>query len=117
LSKIGFKNIESHERSLNRVVSDEFTSLGISILGGQNPDKRGGIISFNIKGIGHHEVAGILNESSNIMIRSGMHCVHSWFNAHNLKGSARVSLYLYNTREECEVLVREIRNIVELTRH
>jgi cysteine desulfurase/selenocysteine lyase len=86
--------------------------MGITILGDTDPSKRGGIISFNIKGIHHHEVAGMLNESSNIMIRSGMHCVHSWFNANKIDGSARASLYLYNTKEECDKLIDEIKKIV-----
>ena len=50
------------------------------------------------------------------MIRSGMHCVHSWCNANLVKGSVRVSLYLYNTQEECEILVGEVRKIRDLVR-
>ncbi|MBR9683087.1 aminotransferase class V-fold PLP-dependent enzyme [Candidatus Woesearchaeota archaeon] len=114
LTEIGLKNIAVHEQELNRYISGEFAKLGIEIIGNLDSEKRSGIISFNIKGIHHHEVAGMLNESANIMIRSGMHCVHSWFNAHNLDGSARISLYVYNTKEECEVLVNEIKKTVEL---
>ncbi|MBU0472124.1 MAG: cysteine desulfurase [Nanoarchaeota archaeon] len=114
LTKIGIKNIESHVIDLNRIITKRFCNLGIEILGENEPEKRSGIISFNIKGIDPHEIAGILNESSNIMIRSGMHCVHSWFNANNLKGSARVSLYLYNNKEESEVLVEEIKKICKM---
>lgn len=113
LQKIGMKNIEKHEQELNQYISGEFQKIGISILGDPDPRKRSGIISFNLNGIQHHEVAGILNES-NIMIRSGMHCVHSWFNAHNIDGSARVSLYFYNTREECDTIIEEIKKIKKL---
>jgi len=114
LKKVGMKNIKEHEQRLNKLISEEFTSLGISILGGNDATKRAGIISFNINGMNPHEVAGILNESANIMIRSGMHCVHSWFNAHGINGSARVSLYLYNTKAECEILIEEIKKIMML---
>lgn len=111
---IGMKNIEKHEHELNQYVSEKFQEMGISILGDKDASRRSGIISFNIKGIHYHEIAGILNEKSNIMIRSGMHCVHSWFNANNIDGSARVSLYLYNTKEECDVLINEIKEILRL---
>ncbi|MFC1511853.1 aminotransferase class V-fold PLP-dependent enzyme [Candidatus Latescibacterota bacterium] len=114
LNRVGLKNIEKHERKLNAYITAEFEKLGIDIMGDQDPAKRGGIISFTIQGIDHHEVAGILNESANIMIRSGMHCVHSWCNAHNVKGSIRISLYLYNTEEECEILVEQIKKICRL---
>ncbi len=32
------------------------------------------------------------DKSHNIMMRSGMHCVHSWFHANKLPGSCRASL-------------------------
>ena len=56
----------------------------------------------------------MLDHSANIMIRSGAHCVHSWFNAHNIKGSARVSLYVYNTEEECKHLIEAVAKIMRL---
>ncbi|MBR9679826.1 MAG: aminotransferase class V-fold PLP-dependent enzyme [Candidatus Altiarchaeota archaeon] len=114
LTKMGRDNLEKHLINLNELITDAFQNLDIEILGGTKAEKRGGIISFNMKKINPHEIAGILNESSNIMIRSGMHCVHSWFNAHELKGSARVSLYAYNTREDCGVLIKEIMKIHKL---
>lgn len=114
LQKVKMKNIEKHEQELNQYISEKLSEMGITILGGSDPKKRSGIISFNIKGIHNHEVAGMLNESSNVMIRSGMHCVHSWFNAHHLDGSARISLYLYNTKDECDILIKEIKRIKSL---
>ena len=38
-----------------------------------------------------------LDETANVAIRSGMHCVHSWFNSRGINGSARASFYMYNT--------------------
>lgn len=114
LTNIGIDNIGMHECKLNKLISQAFVELGIDILGNLDPEKRSAIISFNINGIDSHEVAGILNESANIMIRSGRHCVHSWFNANNIEGSARISLGIYNTKEECEILVEEIKRICSL---
>jgi len=111
LTKIGIENIEGHEQELNKLISREFVKMGIEILGSPSPEERSSIISFNIPGINFHEVAGILDESANIMIRSGRHCVHSWFNANNVEGSARISLSVYNTEEECKRLIEEIRKI------
>ena len=61
-----------------------------------------------------HNAAKILDASKNIMTRSGAHCVHSWFNKHNLKGSVRASLYLYNTEEEAKIFVDEIKKIIKM---
>ena len=45
----------------------------------------------------------MLDQMAGIMVRSGQHCVHSWFNAHQIQGSVRASLYFYNTQEEAEL--------------
>ena len=45
------------------------------------------------------------------MSRSGVFCVHSWFKANDIKGAVRVSLYLYNTIEECKIFVEKINEI------
>lgn len=111
LMRAGFDGMESHEIELNKIITEGLLDLGVDILGGNDYQNRGGIVSFNIKGIEPHMVAGMLSEGPGIMIRSGMHCVHSWFNAHNIKGSARASLYLYNTKEECQIFVDEIKKI------
>jgi cysteine desulfurase / selenocysteine lyase len=115
LTKIGMNNIYEHEKKLNKMITKEFENLEenkITII--SNKKERGGIISFNINGFNTHDVAGILNESSNIMVRTGNHCCHSWFNAHKINGSIRASFYLYNTKEECKKLIEEIKNIINL---
>jgi cysteine desulfurase/selenocysteine lyase len=56
----------------------------------------------------------MLDEMANIMIRSGQHCVHSWFNAHGLEGSARASLYLYNTKDEAKIFIDNLKEVAKL---
>lgn len=114
LSKIGKNNIEQHELKLNKKITEELLKInGFELLGPKEAEQRSGIISFNIKNMDPHNIAMILDQSANIMIRSGAHCVHSWFNAHQMKGSARASLYLYNTEEEANVFVEEMKKIVK----
>jgi len=113
LKKIGLKNIEKHEIKLNKIITDGLKDY-VEIIGPENPEERGGIFSFNIKGIEPHEIALILDHSANIMIRSGMHCVHSWFNARKMKGSARASLYFYNTEQEAHRFVEEVKRIIKI---
>lgn len=111
LMKIGKLNIEQHEKMLNKKITSGISQVsGIRILG-PGPDERGGIVSFNIGKKDPHNIALMLDQVHNIMIRSGAHCVHSWFNAHNLKGSARASLYLYNTAEEADFFVDSLKKL------
>ena len=70
-------------------------------------------MSFNIEGMNPHDVAMILDELANIMVRSGKYCVHSWFNACGLQGSVRASLYIYNTLEEVKTFTDTVKQIVK----
>ncbi|MFQ6020640.1 MAG: aminotransferase class V-fold PLP-dependent enzyme [Candidatus Aenigmatarchaeota archaeon] len=114
LIKIGMKNIENHEHELNSKVTEALNIPEVSIIGPSDPLLRSGIISFNVKNTDSHEIAMMLDETANIMVRSGEHCVHSWFNAHNIKGSIRVSLYLYNTKKEVEIFIESLNKIINL---
>jgi cysteine desulfurase/selenocysteine lyase len=75
---------------------------------------RSGIVSFVVDKMHVHDIAIMLDEMENIMIRSGQHCVHSWFAARGIEGSARASLYLYNTAEEARLFVETLKKIAML---
>jgi len=114
LKKIGMNSIQKQELSVNRILTEKLSGK-VDILGGKNPESKPGIFSFNVKGIDAKEIAGILN-SAGIMIRAGFHCCHSWFNAHKINGSARASLYFYNTGEEAERFAEEMLKIIKLAK-
>ena len=115
IDSVGLRKIEEHETSLNRYVTDRLKDEpGIKLLGPQDPYRRGGIFSFNIKGMHPHDVALYLDSSANIMVRSGMHCVHSWFNENGIDGSIRASFYLYNTMEEAGIFVEKIKELLRV---
>ena len=112
LMKAGLKNIEKHEMQLQKFIVEELNdSFKIKRIGFEGNT---GIFNFNIENMSPHNVAMILDETDNIMIRSGAHCVHSWFNKHNLQGSARASLYLYNNKEDCERFIKGLRKVLKL---
>jgi cysteine desulfurase/selenocysteine lyase len=115
ITKIGRDNIEKHETMLNKIVTESLAGM-TDIIGPKEAEKRSGIFSFNIRNADPHEIAMMLDEMENICVRSGAHCVHSWFNAHNLRGSVRASLYLYNTPEECGKFVETVKRISELVK-
>ena len=106
LSKIGMSDIHDHEIKLRNAVDVS----GLKLIGNNS----GSIANFNVPGVNYHEVATILDTSDNIMIRSGRHCVHSWYNAQNIEGSARASFYLYNTLDEVQVLNEALNKLKKL---
>ena len=94
-------------------MSDKLLNLDkVSIIGPSDVSKRGGICSFNIDGWDPTEIAMHLDEEYNIAIRSGMHCVHSWFNSRGIDGTARASAYLYNNEADVISFASAIEDIV-----
>ncbi len=112
LSSIGLDEIRTHEITLNRRMTKALAAIdGVRLLKPVDPDLRSGILSFNIDGLSAHDVAMIMDNSKNIMLRSGMHCCHPYFHARGLDGCARASVYLYNTVEEADIFSETVREL------
>jgi cysteine desulfurase / selenocysteine lyase len=111
LQRVGFERIGRHETELNRIITEGLDDDRIQLIGPRDPALRSSIFSFNIRNMDPHHVAKILDASRSILVRSGAHCVHSWFNKHSLKGSVRASLYLYNTESEAQLFVDTVKKI------
>lgn len=112
LMDIGMDKIHAHEVELNRLATEGLKDI-VDLIGPEEPDKRSGIFNFRSGSLGPHEVS-ILLEEQGILTRSGMQCVHSWYNKRCLDGGTRASFYLYNTREEVERFVEVVKDIAEL---
>ena len=109
---VGFDAIQKQELLLNRCLTDGTVDIpGFHLIGPANPALRGGIFTFYIDGIDSHRIALMLDQMANICVRSGQHCVHSWFNERHIKGSVRASVYFYNSQEEVELFVENLKKI------
>ncbi|MCL4419220.1 cysteine desulfurase [Patescibacteria group bacterium] len=115
LEDVGFEIIAKQEQTLNKFITNEIINIPkLKIIGSKEPSLRGGIVSFYIEGVDFHQVALMLDESANIMVRSGQHCVHSWFASKQIAGSVRASLYFYNTLEEAEMFVNQLKKVLQV---
>jgi len=76
-------------------------------------EPEGGIFTFSIGGMPAAEVARLLDESENIMVRYGKMCVHSFFNHHKMGEMVRASFAPYNTKAEVDVLTQSLEKIVK----
>jgi cysteine desulfurase / selenocysteine lyase len=112
LMDVGFDAIEKQELLLNEAITAELKDFPrLKLLGPADPRLRGGVVAFTIEGVDSHRIALMLDQMAAIMVRSGQHCVHSWFNAHQIKGSVRASLYFYNTMEEAALFTSSLKKI------
>ncbi|MGE0268517.1 MAG: aminotransferase class V-fold PLP-dependent enzyme [Candidatus Omnitrophota bacterium] len=114
LTKTGLKEIRAHVSMLNRLMTDTIKSWPkVRIIGPQDPDLRSGIINFYVEGMDSGELSIILDQTENIMTRSGVHCCHAGYKRHRLTPSLRVSLYAYNTEEEVRLFIETLRKIIQ----
>ena len=58
----------------------------------------------------------LLDKTFNIAVRSGQHCVHSWFAQKKITGSVRASFYFYNTLDEAEQFAQALRKVIDILR-
>jgi len=115
LKKIGMDKIKDHEAKLTeRLLEGLLEIRRVEIYGSLNLKERIGVVSFNIKGLNPHDVALMLDEASNIMVRSGHHCCMPLMKYFGLKeGAVRVSFYLYNTEEEVDTFLETVKEIAK----
>ena len=118
LSGLDMGEVQLHEQRLNRIIGDGIGGIeGIEVIGPQDAAARGGVTDVLVDGCDVHDLAILLDEAGGILVRSGFHCVNSWFNARGLDtGSLRSSLYLYNTEAECRHFVDTFTEIVNAIR-
>ena len=68
------------------------------------PERRAGIVSFNIEGIHPHDVAQIL-DMEGVAIRAGHHCCQPLMSRLGVAATNRASFYLYTIPDEVDRLV------------
>ena len=114
IRSIGREEIVSHLAALNALATDGMGKHPqVDILDPKDSAKRGGILGFNLKGYNPHDVAMMLDHSDSIMIRSGMHCAHTWFEDRGMaNGSARASFYIYNDRGDIDRFVAAVSRMI-----
>lgn len=105
LNEIGMKNVREHEVKMTEYLMSKLTEIkSIKIYGPKRSEDRGGLVSFNIEGIHPHDCATILNDFG-VAIRSGHHCAQVLMEKLDIVASSRASLYIYNTKEEIDILI------------
>tara|TARA_B100000953_G_scaffold125165_1_gene103236 strand:- start:340 stop:1560 length:1221 start_codon:yes stop_codon:yes gene_type:complete len=108
MNSIGIENLMNHEKELTNYALEKLKKINaVKLIG--NPKNKAGVISFTIKGIHPHDIATILDEDG-VAIRAGHHCCQILHEKLNLSATARVSLGIYNTKEDIDILCKAIEN-------
>ena len=107
MNSIGFDNIAEYENELLNYATNALKKIdGIKIYG--EVKNKTAVISFNIKGIHHYDV-GVILDKMGVAIRTGHHCTQPIMKKFNITGTARISLAVYNTKEEIDICISAIK--------
>lgn len=113
LTNIGMKEVENYEQSLVDYALPKLKSIaGVTIYGPQNSEQHSGVIAFNLAGVHAHDLATALDQEG-IEVRAGHHCAQPLMKYLNITATVRISLYIYNTREEIDRFLSVIEDIKE----
>jgi cysteine desulfurase/selenocysteine lyase len=107
LEGVGIEAIERHEQELAAYALGRLGEIPEIKLYGPPPERRAGIVSFNVGDIHPHDVAQVL-DSEGVAIRAGHHCCQPLMTRFGVAATNRASFYLYTLREEIDRLVEGI---------
>ncbi|ACK73092.1 cysteine desulfurase, SufS subfamily [Gloeothece citriformis PCC 7424] len=115
LSAIGMDKLHDYEEELTAYLFKKLATIPQLRIYGPKPTPEGkgraALASFNVEGIHASDLSTLLDHEG-IAIRSGHHCTQPLHRLFNASGSARASLYFYNTREEIDAFVKALKETI-----
>lgn len=113
LAGLGMEEVRRHEEELTGLLLEGLKAREyVEIYGPHEPQKRGGVVAFNLRGIHPHDVATLLDQEG-IAIRAGHHCAQPLHRLLGVPASCRASVYVYNTPEEIELFLAALDGVWE----
>ena len=107
ITELGLSNIAKYEGELLQYATEEVLKIeGLKIYG--TAKNKSGIISFNINELHPYDI-GMIVDKIGIAIRTGHHCTQPIMERFNIPGTARISLAVYNTKEEIDICINALK--------
>jgi cysteine desulfurase / selenocysteine lyase len=116
VSEIGIEKIRGHEQALvEQFLAGASLIPNMTMYGPRDARLRCGVVSFNITGIAPSEVSLVLDDTFEIMSRSGLHCAPA---AHRTlgtfpTGTVRFGFNWFNTSADVHGALEALREIAE----
>ena len=114
LTAQGMQHLKEHEQQLTQYTLQKLSEIqGLTIVGPGTTKHRGPLISFTLQGLHPHDVSELLDREG-IAVRGGHHCAMPLLNLLGLEGVTRVSLAIYNTKDDIDQLFEAIHKAVRI---
>jgi cysteine desulfurase/selenocysteine lyase len=112
VESLGISSIHAHEEDLMAYGTMALGKVDeVKIIG--TAKEKTSVFSFVFDGVHAHDLGTILNQEG-IAIRTGHHCAQPVMEFFHVPATARASLGLYNTREDIDALIWELRKVKEV---
>lgn len=103
IKSVGIENIEKHEHEITEYALENLAKIAdLKIIGTARPHSS--IISFVVEGVHSHDLGSLLDQYG-IAVRTGHHCTQPIMKRFEISSSVRLSLSIYNTREEIDFFI------------
>jgi len=107
LEGLGMEAVFAHDRALVTRAHERLREIpGLRILG-PGPERRGGVLAFDLAGIHPHDVATVLDHHG-VAVRAGHHCAMPLHDRLGVHASVRASFHCYSVPEDVDALVEGI---------
>ncbi len=114
LTKLGMTNVRKHEEEIVAYALKRLSEIpGLTIYGPTRKENRGGVVAFTMRQAHAHDIAQVLDED-NICIRAGNHCAMPLHLDMGIAATARVSFYVYTTKEDIDALIVGLHKVIKL---
>ena len=112
INDLGLNNIKKYEQELlNHLLLKLKNIEHINILA--HHDDSGPIVSFNIEDCHPYDIAKLL-DGKDICIRAGHHCAQILMKHFNINYTNRVSLFMYNSKEEIDLFINHLLKVITI---
>ena len=107
MNSVGLENIYAHETGLMDYAVAKIEEIPWINTYVPQVGEHVGVISFNVEGVHPHDVAGTLDEEG-VAVRSGHHCAQPLMERLGMDYAARISFYIYNTKEDIDITLKAL---------
>ena len=110
----GIENIRNYEDELLAYTTASMEKIeGMQIIG--TAKEKTSVISFVIEGLHAYDLGTLLDQMG-VALRTGNHCAQPLVESYGLTGTARISLAMYNTKEEIDIFMDALQKAVSMLR-
>jgi cysteine desulfurase/selenocysteine lyase len=109
LEALGMENVLARERELTQYALERLRGLDfLKLFGPEGVENRLGVLSMHDEKIHPHDLGTVLDQYG-VAIRAGHHCAQPLMRRLGVVATARASLYVYNDRDDVDMLVEALK--------